>query len=1225
MAVSGDTVVVGARGEDSGTTGVNSTPDESAIDSGAAFVFVRSGSTWSQQAYLKSSNTGAGDDFGSAVAVAGDTVVVGASGEDSSTTGVNSTPNESASASGAAYVFIRSGSTWSPQAYLKSSNTGASDLFGGSVAVSGDTVVVGARFEDSSTTGVNSTPNESANDSGAAYVFVRNGLVWSQQAYLKAANTRAGYNFGVSVAMSGDTMVVGASAEGSSTTGVNSTPNNSGNSSGAAYVFVSNGTIWSQQAYLKASNTGAGDNFGGAVAVSGDTVVVGAYHEDSSTTGVNSTPDEGAPGSGAAYVFVRSSIWSQQAYLKASNPGEFDFFGTTVAVSDDTVVVGAYREDSSMSGVDSTPDEGGSDSGASYIFTGLGLPDIAMEAPTGTAVLVGASIPPFGPIYPGQSADLSLTLRNDGVVELGGIAATITGPDAGQFSLPGSVPSSLAAGTSSGFGIRFTPTSGGAKTATLSIASDDPDENPFTLTLTGTVALPTVSVAAAPESVAEDGVAILAYTLTRNGPTAAPLTVDFAVSGSAAFGTDYTQSGADSFSASAGSVTFASGSVTALVTLDPTADAGFEAEETAILTLSPGAGYEIGLPAAATGTILNDDTEVTLAVAPASMAEDAAGTLDITFTRAGPVAAPLTVGFTVGGTAGFGSGYTQSGAVSFSASSGTVTFAAGAATATVSIDPTADLTVELNETVILTAASGSGYQLGADVAVSGMILNDDTVVPVQFPASSSVPLTLNGFNATGHTVSTATLGFQPTTGMILKLLNNTSANPIAGAFDNLPDGGFLSATFGGRNYVMIADYTGGDGNDITLTVVPSGGTGVNPISFTMLPPARVALGFRGTPDTQYQVQRSVHLSAWTPIATIISDGTGALGFIDESPPPGRAFYRVARVSNFWGNGSDGSLTTTGNLSFASAQDGDVVVKQFTNLTINAGHTVTTSNRCRGLVIYVDGDCTINGTLSMTARGANVNPTLADSIPATGIRLVRFKSGGTETLAASDLGGAGAGGVGAVWRGAEAAQAGTTGNGVIYTIAREGGAGGSTNHSNEWWDSVPGSPGGTNPNGTGGGGGGNAAGGWSGYGSAGTCFSGGSGGGGVRTQSYATSAGSGGAYGGAGGYASWTHPHAEGGGGAGNPGGAGLQPGQSGTGGLLVLLVKGNLSIGTGGQVVSQGSNGGSAYQSGGGSGGGRIIILHAGTYSAVTPPSATGGTGGGAGGAGAITIDHIDP
>jgi alpha-tubulin suppressor-like RCC1 family protein len=378
VAVSGNTVVVGALAEDSSTTGINSTPDESAVNAGAAYVFVRNGSVWSLQAYLKASQVTAGDEFGTSVAVDGDTVVVGAPREGSSTTGINSTPNENASAAGAAYVFVRSSGTWSQQAYLKASQVTSLDLFGTSVAVSGDTVVVGSPWEDSSTTGINSTPDESANGAGAAYVFVRSGTTWSQQAYLKASQVTSLDLFGTSVAVSGDTVVVGAYQEDSSTPGVNSTPDEGASSAGAAYVFVRSSGVWGQQAYLKASQVTAGDRFGYSVAVSGDTVVVGAHQEDSSTTGINSTPDEGASNAGAAYVFVRSDLtWSQQAYVKPtaasiSHVGVGDSFGITVAVDGHTVVVGAYLEDSSTTGINSTPNEGASDAGAAYVFVRSG-------------------------------------------------------------------------------------------------------------------------------------------------------------------------------------------------------------------------------------------------------------------------------------------------------------------------------------------------------------------------------------------------------------------------------------------------------------------------------------------------------------------------------------------------------------------------------------------------------------------------------------------------------------------------------------------------------------------------------------------------------------------------------------------------------------------------------------------------------------------------------------
>ncbi len=379
IAISGDTVVVGAVGEDSAAIGVNGNQaDNSASGSGAAYVFVRSGGTWTQQAYLKASNTGAGDLFGASVAISGDTVVVGAYGEDSAATGVNGNQaSNAATDSGAAYVFVRSGSTWTQQAYLKASNTGASDLFGNSVAVSGDTVVIGAHTEDSAASGVNGNQaDNSAFASGAAYVFVRSGSTWTQQAYLKASNTGANDLFGSSVAISGSTVVVGAYGEDSAASGVNGDQaSNGATDSGAAYAFVRSGSTWTQQAYLKASNTGASDFFGVSVAISGNTVAVGAYGEDSAATGVNGNQaSNAAADSGAAYIFVRSgSAWTQQAYLKASNTEASDFFGGSVAISGDTVVIGAFEEDSAATGINGNQaGNGATDSGAAYVFSRSG-------------------------------------------------------------------------------------------------------------------------------------------------------------------------------------------------------------------------------------------------------------------------------------------------------------------------------------------------------------------------------------------------------------------------------------------------------------------------------------------------------------------------------------------------------------------------------------------------------------------------------------------------------------------------------------------------------------------------------------------------------------------------------------------------------------------------------------------------------------------------------------
>ena len=367
VAVSGDTVIIGATGEDSRATGVDGDQaDESVFDSGAAYVFVRSGGIWHQQAYLKASNTGDDDKFGCSVAISGNTIVVGALEESSSALG-----------SGAAYVFVRSAGAWSQQAYLKAGNAGLFDYFGDSVAISGETIVVGAPGEDSNAVGMNGNQaDNSFGDAGAAYVFVRIGGAWSHQAYLKASNTWAGEHFGDSVAISGETVVVGAYGEDSNAVGVNGNQaNNSALNSGAAYVFVRSGGGWSQQAYLKASNTEAGEGFGFSVAASGETVVVGAIGEDSSAVGVNGTQaNNNADSSGAAYVFVRSGgAWSQQAYLKASNTGAYDLFGYSVAISGETVVVGTNGEDSSARGVDGNQTNNNADgSGVAYVFARTG-------------------------------------------------------------------------------------------------------------------------------------------------------------------------------------------------------------------------------------------------------------------------------------------------------------------------------------------------------------------------------------------------------------------------------------------------------------------------------------------------------------------------------------------------------------------------------------------------------------------------------------------------------------------------------------------------------------------------------------------------------------------------------------------------------------------------------------------------------------------------------------
>ncbi|HWO17840.1 MAG TPA: hypothetical protein VNO30_03665, partial [Kofleriaceae bacterium] len=216
---------------------------------------------------------------------------------------------------------------------------------------------------------------------GAVYVFTRSGTTWSQQAYVNEPANEVDY-FGYSVALSADgsTLAVGAYLEDSAATGIGGNQaDNSAVNAGAVYVFTRSGTTWSQQAYVKASNTGGNDYFGYKVALSADgsTLAVGAYGEASAATDIGGDQaDNSAGASGAVYVFTRSSTtWSQQAYVKASNTGGGDEFGTSVALSADgaTLAVGAHYEDSSATGIGGNQaDNSAGASGAVYVFTRSG-------------------------------------------------------------------------------------------------------------------------------------------------------------------------------------------------------------------------------------------------------------------------------------------------------------------------------------------------------------------------------------------------------------------------------------------------------------------------------------------------------------------------------------------------------------------------------------------------------------------------------------------------------------------------------------------------------------------------------------------------------------------------------------------------------------------------------------------------------------------------------------
>ncbi len=385
VSVSGDTMVVGAPSEDSAqttiTNGATAPIDNTLTDAGAAFIYKRTGSTWVQQAYLKAVNAGANDGFGTAVAVDGDTIAVGVPLEDSNQAtidnGATASSDDTNTDSGAVYVYVRSGNTWAQQAYIKAVNGELDDRFGASVALAGDTLVVGAPKESSNQTTVTNGTTASANNtrasSGAVYVYKRSGSTWTQEAYVKAQRPGTGDEFGRSVAIHLDTVVVGAPYEDSNVTAVingpNASPDNSNLSAGAAYVFFRTGGAWAEEAYLKASNNDAGDEFGTSVAIDTDTIAVGAPLE-SSAGNVNAL-------AGAVYVYKRAAaLWAEESYIKPSNNDAGDKFGQSVSLNGALLCVGAPFESSSQRGnsqlASASADNTSGASGAAYLFRQAG-------------------------------------------------------------------------------------------------------------------------------------------------------------------------------------------------------------------------------------------------------------------------------------------------------------------------------------------------------------------------------------------------------------------------------------------------------------------------------------------------------------------------------------------------------------------------------------------------------------------------------------------------------------------------------------------------------------------------------------------------------------------------------------------------------------------------------------------------------------------------------------
>ncbi|WP_289032083.1 cadherin-like beta sandwich domain-containing protein [uncultured Paraglaciecola sp.] len=383
VAVYGDILVVGASGEDSEATGINGDQDSSFHSgSGAAYVFERSlvgnQAIWQQTAYLKASNTQSNDAFGFSVAIWENTIVVGAYGEKNINAGVEAEQDNFTNRNiGSAYVFIKENGEWIQQAYLKPSHVEIKDyFFGYSVDIYNDTIAIGAPRESSDATGINGDQTNTLSEySGAVYVFKRSNHAWSQDAYIKPLVNNAQDLFGSDLSLFENTLAVGSDFEDSDGQGINSLANNDDAlNSGAVWVFVDENSTWSQQVFIKSSNSHAGQRFGVAVDVFNDNLLVGAFADNSDSTGINGdSANSNASTSGAAYMFERTQgSWQQSHYIKASNTDSNDQFGTCVAMTKNQFVIGASGEYSAATVIDGDQsDNTQSRRGAAYYFQNI--------------------------------------------------------------------------------------------------------------------------------------------------------------------------------------------------------------------------------------------------------------------------------------------------------------------------------------------------------------------------------------------------------------------------------------------------------------------------------------------------------------------------------------------------------------------------------------------------------------------------------------------------------------------------------------------------------------------------------------------------------------------------------------------------------------------------------------------------------------------------------------
>ncbi|MBW4442205.1 MAG: DUF4347 domain-containing protein [Plectolyngbya sp. WJT66-NPBG17] len=479
VAISGNTAIVGSYLD-----------DDKGTDSGSAYIYQFNGTSWVQQSKLTASDGAASDFFGYSVAISGNTAIVGSYLDDDK--GTNS---------GSAYIYQFNGTSWVQQSKLTASDGAASDYFGYSVAISGNTAIVGSYLDD-----------DLGTDSGSAYIHQFNGTSWVQQSKLTASDGAAFDRFGYSVAISGNTAIVGSYLD-----------DDKGTNSGSAYIHQFNGTSWVQQSKLTASDGAASDFFGYSVAISGNTAIVGSYFDD----------DKGTD-SGSAYIYqFNGTSWVQQSKLTASDGAASDFFGYSVAISGNTAIVGSYFDD-----------DKGTDSGSAYIYQFNGTSWVQQSKLTASD---GAAFDRFG-----YSVAIS-----------------------GNTAIVGSY---------------LDDNPGTANSGSAYIFADS---------------LPTLSLATTTPNLTEGSAG--SFTLSRGTATTGDLTVNLTLdSSSTVSSSDYTlRQGATQLTGTTFSVTIPDGASSVVLTLDAILESlsSAEAAELLKLNLATGTGYTIGSTNTATVTI----------------------------------------------------------------------------------------------------------------------------------------------------------------------------------------------------------------------------------------------------------------------------------------------------------------------------------------------------------------------------------------------------------------------------------------------------------------------------------------------------------------------------------------------------------------------------------------------------------------------------------------------